>query len=29
MPIFADGIQDEILTDLARIGALKVISRST
>jgi len=26
---FADGIQDEILTDLARIGALKVISRSS
>src|SRR5205085_6388926 len=26
---FADGIQDEILTDLAKIGALKVISRSS
>ena len=26
---FAEGIQDEILTDLARIGALKVISRSS
>jgi serine/threonine protein kinase len=24
---FADGVQDEILTDLARVGALKVISR--
>jgi hypothetical protein len=26
---FADGIQDEILTDLARVGDLKVISRSS
>jgi TolB-like protein/Tfp pilus assembly protein PilF len=26
---FADGIQDEILTNLAKIGALKVISRSS
>jgi TolB-like protein/tetratricopeptide (TPR) repeat protein len=26
---FADGIQDEILTDLAKIGALKVVSRSS
>ena len=26
---FADGIQDEILTRLAKIGALKVISRTS
>src|SRR5437867_1648418 len=26
---FADGVQDEILTDLARIGDLKVISRTS
>ena len=27
MPIFADGIQDDILTNLSKIGDLKVISR--
>ncbi len=26
---FADGVQDEILTDLAKIAELKVISRSS
>jgi len=29
MPNFVAGIQDEILTRLAKIGALKVISRSS
>ena len=26
---FADGVQDEILTDLARVADLKVISRTS
>ena len=26
---FADGVQDEILTDLAKVGDLKVISRTS
>jgi adenylate cyclase len=29
MPCFADGVQDEILTDLAKIADLKVISRTS